>query len=68
MSNPFLEKYNLKEYISSSLYHTTLQNNPEIIPPHFSLTKYNENVVQKDFYKYKYYFQNLFSILERRKC
>ena len=54
----FKEKYLRKEYISKYLDKTT---DDKIKPEDFDLEKYNATVLEKNYYKYKSYFDTMYS-------
>ena len=54
----FKEKYLKKEYISRYLDKTT---DDKIKPENFDLEKYNATVLEKNYYKYKSYFDTMYS-------
>jgi DNA helicase-4 len=60
MINEFLKKLNNKEYISTYLYNNIKENNRSLIPNNFNLETYNKNILEKDYLKYKSYFENMY--------
>lgn len=55
----FLNKLENKEYISKYLYQNIIDIVPNIIPKNFNLDDYNNAVLDKDYQKYKEYFDNI---------
>lgn len=55
----FLNKLENKEYISKYLYQNVIDIVPNIIPKNFNLDDYNNAVLDKDYQKYKEYFDNI---------
>ena len=51
---------NEKEYISNNLYIKIKEAYPDIIPSTFNLDLHNENVLERDYTKYKNYFDNMY--------
>lgn len=56
----FLNKLENKEYISNYLYQNIINTVPNIIPKDFNLDTYNNAVLDKDYKKYKEYFDNMY--------
>ena len=59
MSDLFEYKLNNNEYISNSLYLKKLNENKEKFS-YFDIDKYNNSVLEKEYEKYKNYFENMF--------
>ena len=57
-SNLFLEKYRDGKYISKFVEATTRK---EVKPRNFNLDAYNNKVLEEDYYKYKSYFETMYS-------
>lgn len=60
MKDEFLSKLNSKKYISKVLFNTIKENYSFIIPLNFDIDKYNEDVLNSEYTKYKEYFDNLY--------
>ena len=48
------------EYLSNYVYLFIKENYFDMIPEHFDIDKYNEQVLEKEYLKYKDYFQNIY--------
>ena len=59
MSDLFESKLNNNEYISNSLYLKKLSENKDKFSS-FDIEKYNNSVLEKEYEKYKNYFENMF--------
>lgn len=59
MSDLFESKLNNNEYISNSLYLKKLNENKDKFSS-FDIDKYNNSVLEKEYEKYKNYFENMF--------
>lgn len=57
-SSVFLEKYHNREYISKYIDATTPK---EVKPRNFNLDNYNNEILDKKYYKYKSYFETMYS-------
>ena len=64
----FLDKLKNQEYISKVLYLKVLNTNKEVIPNHFDLDKYNNDVLEKLYLKYKDYFENMYKGIDDNIC
>lgn len=64
MKDLFLKKIENGEYISSLLFNYIKKNEEQIIPINFDIEKYNNNVLNKLYYKYKDYFDNMYSQID----
>ena len=60
MKYEFLNKINNNEYISMKLYEYIKENNKELIPKDFDIDLYNDKVLDKEYIKYKDYFDNMY--------
>ena len=61
MIDDFLYKYYNDQYISNYLFNNIKYNHKEIIPKEFEIDKFNEEILNKMYRKYKEYFDNLFN-------
>lgn len=59
MSSIFDSKFNNNEYISNTLYISELKENPSKLA-NFNIDKYNNDVLEKEYEKYKDYFLNMY--------
>ena len=57
-SSVFLEKYHNREYISKYIDATTPK---EVKPRNFNLDNYNNDILDEKYYKYKSYFETMYS-------
>lgn len=64
MEKEFIEKLNNNEYISTLLYEKIKETNSNIIPENFSLDIYNEIILEKNYEKYKNYFENMYKNID----
>lgn len=64
MKDLFLYKLNNMQYISLFLFNNIKENYSEIIPTNFDLNIYNENILNKEYYKYKEYFDNMYNEID----
>lgn len=64
----FLDKLENNEYISKTLYLKVLNTNKEVIPNNFDLDKYNNDVLEKLYLKYKDYFENMYKGIDDNIC
>lgn len=60
MKDLLIEKLKNREYISNALFLNIKETMPEIIPSDFDLERYNEEVLDQEYLKYKEYFENLY--------
>lgn len=60
MVEEFLIKINSSKYISNLLYTKVKTEFPNIIPINFDIDKHNEIVLQREYFKYKEYFENMY--------
>ena len=56
----FVSKLNKREYISVYLYQIVQKNNKSLIPCDFDLDAYNDNIILREYQKYKDYFDNMY--------
>lgn len=68
MQEEFLNKINSCKYISNLLYINIKNNFPNIIPTNFDIDNYNNNVLQKEYIKYKDYFENMYKGIDDNIC
>lgn len=64
MKEIFLNKLNNHDYISTYLYQTIQKESPSIIPPTFSLSSYNDIIIENKYQKYKSYFEDMYKIVD----
>lgn len=64
MEKEFLEKIKKEEYISNNLYTNIIKTNPTIIPINFNINTYNDNILERDYIKYKDYFENMYKTID----
>lgn len=64
MKDDFLYKYYNDKYISNALYQKVLFNYKSIIPKDFNIDKYNDEILDKMYRKYKNYFDNMFNEID----
>ena len=64
MKDAFLFKYYNDLYISNYLYESIKHDYGEIIPDHFDIDKYNENILDKMYQKNETYFNNMFNTVD----
>lgn len=60
MKELFIEKINNQKYISKYLFENIKENYKEIIPSDFNLEQYNDYIIEKEYEKYKDYFENMY--------
>lgn len=60
MKEVFLSKINNQEYISNLLYTTVKEQFSNIIPQSFNIDNYNNEILEKEYLKYKEYFENMY--------
>ena len=60
MEREFLEKLNNHSYISKRLYELLKDKNSIVIPKNFNLELYNQDILEKMYFKYKNYFETMY--------
>ena len=60
MEREFLEKLNNHSYISKRLYELLKEKNSIVIPKNFNLELYNQDILEKMYFKYKNYFETMY--------
>lgn len=60
MRDEFLKKLNNQRYISLHLYNQINMSYKEIIPNDFDIRKYNNQVLEQEYLKYKDFFDNMY--------
>lgn len=60
MKEEFLSKINSSKYISNLLYTNIKNEFPDIIPTNFDIDEHNDKVLQREYLKYKDYFENMY--------
>jgi len=60
MKDEFLKKLYKKEYISTRLYEYIKENYKKLIPEEFNIDNYNEIILNREYLKYKDYFDNMY--------
>ena len=60
----FKKKYKNKEYISNYIYQRILNKYKELLPVNFDLEKYNDNILEREYLKYKNYFDKMYSNID----
>jgi len=60
MKEVFINKLNEQKYISNLLFIDVLKNFPNIIPNNFDINNYNNKILEKEYLKYKEYFENMY--------
>ena len=59
-NSKFIEKLKNREYISNYLFNQTKKKYSFLIPINFNLDTYNEKILERDYLKYKDYFENMY--------
>ena len=60
----FLNKLQKEEYISNYLFENIKNTIPDIIPVNFNLDNYNNKVLDKEYIKYKEYFDTMYNDID----
>jgi len=60
VKNKFQEKLISNQYISTFLYELVKKTNPEVIPREFNLEDFNDKILERNYLKYKDYFQSMY--------
>ena len=60
----FKHKLKNKQYISTHLYEIIKKEKPELIPKNFLLESYNQEIIEKQYTKYKHYFDNMYKDID----
>lgn len=62
----FINKLTNKEYISNYLFKQIKKKYPYLIPINFDLDRYNEKILERDYIKYKDYFENMYKGIDEK--
>ena len=60
----FLNKLQKEEYISNYLFENIKNTIPDIIPANFNLDNYNNKALDKEYIKYKEYFDTMYNDID----
>ena len=68
MKQVFIKKLLLKEYISNYLFQNIKSNYEYLIPKNFNLEIYNNEILNKNYIKYKNYFKDMYKNIDSNIC